>query len=100
MHSGSSIEGLRRWKLALQNPFDPKVCGVRIPDPYSYPTSSFKTEGTLSVTSDALGSASLLMLAQPYLSFINMNISSSITTSIHRYAASDCCYSVVPRQVL
>lgn len=97
--SGVSDE-LDRWRMALLNPFNPKVAGVRIPDPYSYPTSSFRTEGTMSISSDSGGMASVMLIPHPYLSMINMNTNSTITTSMKRYTSSTATYAAAPRAVL
>jgi len=86
--------------MALSDPFNPKVTGVKIPDPYSYPTSAFKTEGYFTVSSDTTGMASVLLIAHPYLSMVNMNTGSTITTSMSRYSPSNTCYSAAPRAVL
>jgi hypothetical protein len=69
---GRATEALQKWRLSLTNPFDPHVCGVKIPDPYAYPTTTYKSEGTVTLATDSLGTASVMLLAHPYLSMVNM----------------------------
>jgi len=98
----SGDEALKRWSLALRNPFDPKAQGVKIPDPYQYPTSSFKTEGTITLTSNSSGVCSVLLLPHPFLSMVNMT-DGVITTSMSRYTPTfgpRPNYAAVPRTVL
>lgn len=96
----SESDSLNKWVLALKSPFNPKAQGVRIPDPYAYPTSTFHTEGTFTISTDTTGMASVLVIPHPFLSLINMNTGSTITTSMLRYNLSNSCYSAVPRAVL
>lgn len=44
--------------------------------------------------------ASVLILPHPFLSLINMNVNTTITTSMSRYVVSNTCYAAVPRPVL
>ncbi len=76
---------LSKYKLALTYPFDPRAVGVQIPDPYPYPTTTFKIEGTITMLADSSGTLSGMFIPHPYLSFVNMCASATVVTSLNRW---------------
>lgn len=97
----TGTEALKRWRLSLKDPFNPHVCGVKIPDPYAYPTTTFKTEGTVTLSTGLDGVASVLLIPHPYLSMINMCDDASISGSMKQYkTGTSPAWAAVPREVL
>jgi len=85
------------YRCALTDGFNPKAVGARVPDMYSYPTTTYKLKGTFPLKSDATSSCSVLLTGNPFLSMVDLTTSSvdascpmfQYTTSNWVYAAAD-----------
>lgn len=59
------------YAQAVTNPFSPLAVGARVPDLYSYPSSTFKTEGTFQVKTDGTGIMSFALTGIPWMMALN-----------------------------
>lgn len=69
---------------ALLRPFDSTSYGVRVPDPWSFPTTTYHLHGTVVATAPASGQGTLMFCPGPLLSLIDVgvdNAHSSVVTS-------------------
>jgi hypothetical protein len=67
---------LRRYELALSDPFHPDAVGAQIPDMWSAPTIPYHTQGTMTISSNASGVASVVLTGNPLYSLIDMTTDS------------------------
>jgi hypothetical protein len=88
------------YRACLLNPFDPKASGVKTPDMYAYPTVSQKSEGTITVFSNASGVCSGMFLPHLYCSYVNMCTDAVVTSSMYRFPNNTAFYAAVTRPVL
>jgi hypothetical protein len=81
---------IRTYELAIADPFNPSACGAQVPDMYSGATSTFHAEGTMTVSSNGSGVASVLLTANPFIGSIDMtgNSLAGATSGQVFYAAS------------
>lgn len=87
--------GVRAYEAALMSPFSPMALGAQVPDMYSYPTTTYHTEGTITLVSNASGIASVLLTPQPYFSMVDVSGGSILETGMAPYVASTSCYAAV-----
>jgi len=97
--SNPRSDQLLSYKAALSDPFNKMACGARVPDMYSYPTTTYHTEGTVTLQSNALGVASVLITPMPFNSMVDMTTSSVYTTGMTRYAAGSNYAAVTQFQI-
>jgi hypothetical protein len=64
---------IRQYALALRDPFDPRVDGVRLLDSYRYATTTLKYKTRIVLTSDASGILSFTVLPCPMFSLQMVN---------------------------
>lgn len=81
------------YKMALHRPFADEALGARVPDMYSAPTVTYHTKGTVSVASNTLGVASLLLTPNPLASMIDMTTASVSATSMYNYVGASSVYA-------
>jgi len=60
-----------------------------VPDLYSYPTSTYHAEGTIVVSSNASGVASLALFPHPYCTLIDMTTASVASTGMSQYTTNN-----------
>jgi len=61
------------FRTALLNPFDPEVYGVRVPDPYPFPTQTWTSHGTTVLGSPTgFTSGSACFLPHPCISLLDL----------------------------
>jgi len=76
---------------AIQKPFAPSSFGCRVPDLFSFPTTTYHSHGTHVIQSDASGVGSVLHLPNPLLSLIDIHkVQGAVTGSV----ASTSCGSL------
>jgi len=83
------------YLIALTNPFDPRALGCRVPDQWAFPTATFHTQGTITVTSNGSGVASVLMTPYPFYSLVDCT-QTSVTagnTTMAAYASTNTVYA-------
>lgn len=68
IRSLSRGSALPKFVSALKHPFGPDANGIRVPDPYSWPTTTAKLQGRMTIGSDSSGRAHRLFLPNPILS--------------------------------
>lgn len=86
---------VKSYLKALSDPFSPEAVGIRIPDPYPYPTIGYRSEGLITVTSNSSGIASVLLLPHPFLSLVNMCNTSTISTTMTNINSSTGLYAAI-----
>jgi hypothetical protein len=87
------------YRLALTDGFNPKAIGARVPDMYSYPSSTYKLKGTFALQSNASSNCSCILTANPFLSVIDLTTSTIATTQpMYQYTTSNWVYAVAHPQ--
>ncbi len=83
------MDSVQQYALALRDPFDPRVDGVRMPDTYSYATITKKHKVRAALTSDSNGLLAFSVLPSPYFSLTIFNGSGTGITAFpsNPYAA-------------
>jgi hypothetical protein len=64
----------------ISDPFGPMAVGSRVPDVFSFPTSTHHLHGSFTVTSGGEGTAGLIVLPNPVFSFIDGKKDSGFTS--------------------
>jgi len=82
---------LPRFVSALRHPFGLDANGLRVPDPYSWPTITAKLQGRMAIGSDTFGRAHRMFLPNPIISSASFlgttNSSSQVVFSTAQYAS-------------
>jgi len=84
---------LLSYASALMRPFSREALGARIPDLYSYPTATYHCQGTVTLSSNAAGIASVALFPDPYCTMIDMTSSSVTSSSMAQYGNSPTVYA-------
>jgi len=58
----------KQFALAMRSPFAPGAMGVRVPDPYSFPTAPYHLNQETVITADASGNAAVVFYPNPLVS--------------------------------
>jgi hypothetical protein len=90
---GSDESALQSYELALSMPFDKSAIGATVPDMYSYPTATYHAEGTTTLSSNASGVISVLLLPHPFLSMVDMTGTSVNTSGMQQYLNTTVAYA-------
>lgn len=69
-HSKKTL--VSEFVTALVRPFDPTTEGCRVPDPWSFPTTTFHLHSTTVYNSSSTTSAGILFLPNPALSMVDL----------------------------
>lgn len=94
----NSVRGLlNMFTRSIQKPFDPQSFGCRVPDLFSFPTSTYHLHGNVVLKSGTGGSGSVLFCPNPLLSAIDISAESGSTgsigsTSMIAYASNNKVY--------
>jgi hypothetical protein len=59
------------FTMSLLDPFNPRSEGCRVPDIYSFPTSTYHSHGTFSIKANSAGNCGGIFLPNPNVSFID-----------------------------
>lgn len=70
----SAVADVAQYALARLKPFDQKAYGVRVPDPYPFPTIPMHLKTSLSLVSDSNGLVSLVVFPNPLVSFCDPGV--------------------------
>lgn len=84
---------LQSYELALSLPFDKDAIGATVPDMYSYPTATYHAQGTITLSSNATGVSSVLLLPHPFLSLLDMTGASVNTAGMQQYTNTTVAYA-------
>jgi len=97
--TGQDVD-LARYEAALCDPFSETAVGARVPDMYSAPTATYHSRGTITISANASGVASLLLTANPLYSTVDMT-SGTVTSSTQNVVGlSTGIYSAATQGVL
>jgi len=88
---------------ALMMPFSRLAIGARVPDQWAYPTVTYKSQGLVTIKSDAFGVASFYATYNPFCTIIDaaansagvtsVSIVPGATNSMRRATSSNTCYA-------
>jgi hypothetical protein len=85
------------YRIALQDPFDPRAIGCRVPDMYSQPTATYHMKGTIVLQSNASSVCSVVLTPNPYISCIDMcgvaGAGSVASSSMYNYAGANATFA-------
>lgn len=79
------------YLAALTNPFSDEAIGARVPDQWAFPTATYRSRGTVTMTSDASGVASGTFFCNPYVSFAAND--TNISTGMQPHTSSPLIYA-------
>jgi hypothetical protein len=67
---------------ALYAPFSGAAIGARVPDQWAYPTSTYKSQGLMTLKSDASGNCSFYLTFNPFATLIDAAATTATTVSV------------------
>lgn len=68
----ATVDPVKKYAIALRNPFDPRTEGVRTPDMYSFPVVPGHLRGIITGKANAIGYTALALLPNPVLSVVDL----------------------------
>jgi len=89
----SQSGALRSYACALMSPFDARALGAKIPDMYSYPVATYHSEGTVTLSSNSAGVASVLITPDPFCTMVDMTTTSVNSSSMTAYTSTPVAYA-------
>lgn len=92
---------VRRFEMALSNPFNANSVGCRVPDSFPMPTATYHVRASLTTTTSAAGSFKAIILPSPALTYITRpsgfgSISGATDFTQNAAAAGTAGYLVAP----
>jgi hypothetical protein len=79
--SKSTPASVQQYALARMHPFSDRSIGVKVPDPYPFPTTAFHVKTSLTIRSDNNGFLCGCVVPSPLFSFIDPGVSGIGSTS-------------------